>query len=99
MPITVAADLAAPDRTDERLAFPLLLRMRQRREWAAGSRGARVVALERFLRDTFEHLLGEGAQQSPGNLECFKDGAILVGTLVDEFGLELLEELEIEVIL
>ena len=56
---------------------------------------ARVEALEGLLGDALEHLLGEGAQQAPCNLEGVEDGAVLVRPLVDELGLELVEEFEV----
>lgn len=77
-----------------------------RRGWPAGVGGAAerlvgagVVLLEHLLRDALEQLLREGAQQRPGEVERLEDGAVLVRALVDELGLELVEELEVEVVL
>jgi len=46
-----------------------------------GSTRAGVEALERLLGDAFEHLLGKGAQQAPGDLEGVEDGAVLIRAL------------------
>eukprot|EP00965_Chrysotila_dentata_P073281 2420560-Pleurochrysis_carterae.AAC.5 len=37
--------------------------------------------------------------RAPGNLEGLEDGTVLVGALVDELALELVEEFEVEVVL
>mmetsp|Transcript_49833 Transcript_49833/g.112073 ORF Transcript_49833/g.112073 Transcript_49833/m.112073 type:complete len:211 (-) Transcript_49833:874-1506(-) len=58
-----------------------------------------VEALQRLLWDTLEHVLREGAQQPPGDLERVEDGSVLVRPLVDEFTLELLKKLEVQVVL
>ena len=60
---------------------------------------ARVEAGERLLGDALEHVLREGAEEAPRDLERVEDRAVLVRPLVDELRLELLEELEVEVVL
>ena len=42
---------------------------------------AGVEHLERLLRDALEHLLREGAEEAPGDLQRVEDGAVLVWAL------------------
>mmetsp|Transcript_3162 Transcript_3162/g.11039 ORF Transcript_3162/g.11039 Transcript_3162/m.11039 type:complete len:248 (-) Transcript_3162:856-1599(-) len=60
---------------------------------------ALVVLLEDIGADALEQLLGEGAEERPGEVQRVEDGAALVVALGDELGLELAEELEVEEVL
>mmetsp|Transcript_45814 Transcript_45814/g.114867 ORF Transcript_45814/g.114867 Transcript_45814/m.114867 type:complete len:213 (-) Transcript_45814:915-1553(-) len=57
---------------------------------------AGVELVEDLLRDTLEHLPGEGAAEAPCNVERVEDVTHLVRLLCEEALLKLCEELEVE---
>ena len=57
-----------------------------------------VILVEGLLRDAAEELAREDAQEAPGEVQRFEDGALLVA-LVDELALELVQKLEVQEIL
>merc|ERR1712151_924359 len=54
-----------------------------------------VVCILDLLRDLFEQLLGEDAQQSPGNVKRRENVAVLIRTLCQEFRLKLVSKLQV----